>query len=701
MRPFMKYRTDEIVRLLEEYPGDQDVLLELLYEVRSRSSSGQQRIELELLKRLGAGNHSQSAAERPAPAGMVSPEAVGGPRSDGRVEDFLQQAVIDASPESNLIVNAPPGTGKTFVACRRIERLLDEGIAPARIWMISFTRTAVRELRNRMSATAHQNPDLYGVLITTLDSRAWQLVQGFNGASVEGLSRGYAGTIRDAISLIRSNNEDVAPVLGRLAHVIVDEAQDFVGERAELVEAIMDRIRSTCGMTVLTDDAQAIFGWSEDDSEGGVRGLTLPERLRTATGRTFEEINLCTVHRTSSPALTRLFVESRAELLEGVRGGTPGLVRFIKERIRSAGEPFSGALADLAANHDALLLYRSRAEVMWASARFLSLGVPHRIRMPGMPICLHPWIALAFAGISDPRITEETFRKRWDLVREGLGALAPDLDETWSNLMRAAGDGSVVDLTELRRVLSRQRPPEEFCSSELGLYGPIVSTIHASKGRESDDAYLFLPDWSFLDDDEAEEARVLFVGATRGRRRLMVGEGPNTYMKRLERSARRASRVFGARGGPFTAQVEVGFHDDCDAAFPVRKSSVPAEGEATLLQEHLAGSLLGTKTVTMRAAANGCGEIFLVDRATPPAFVIGALSVSATSEMREAARTLWPGTRLTLPHQIDGLHMMGSRTVVLSPDDAAASTVHLPWRMSGFWLTPVVLGTPSITYCRA
>ena len=59
-----------------------------------------------------------------------------------------QQEVIEATPEHNVIVNAPPGTGKTFVACRRIERLLDHGVAPSRIWMISFTRTAAFALAN-------------------------------------------------------------------------------------------------------------------------------------------------------------------------------------------------------------------------------------------------------------------------------------------------------------------------------------------------------------------------------------------------------------------------------------------------------------------------------------------------------------------------------------------------------------------------
>jgi superfamily I DNA/RNA helicase len=60
----------------------------------------------------------------------------------------LRIASSDATP---LRVTAGPGTGKTFTLMRRVARLLEEGVEPERILVISFTRTASRDLTNEIS----------------------------------------------------------------------------------------------------------------------------------------------------------------------------------------------------------------------------------------------------------------------------------------------------------------------------------------------------------------------------------------------------------------------------------------------------------------------------------------------------------------------------------------------------------------------
>ena len=64
--------------------------------------------------------------------------------------DNLQSAVIQAPASSRILVNGGPGTGKTAVACARITHLVESGIAPSRIRVVSFTRTAIREVRERI-----------------------------------------------------------------------------------------------------------------------------------------------------------------------------------------------------------------------------------------------------------------------------------------------------------------------------------------------------------------------------------------------------------------------------------------------------------------------------------------------------------------------------------------------------------------------
>lgn len=50
-----------------------------------------------------------------------------------------------------LRINAGPGAGKTFVITKRVERLLDEGVEPAEMLLITFTDAAAKEMRDRIS----------------------------------------------------------------------------------------------------------------------------------------------------------------------------------------------------------------------------------------------------------------------------------------------------------------------------------------------------------------------------------------------------------------------------------------------------------------------------------------------------------------------------------------------------------------------
>ena len=66
------------------------------------------------------------------------------------IADLDQKAVIGAPATDRLLVEAGPGSGKTWVAINRVVHLIEEGVSPTRIWLLSFTRAAVEELRKRV-----------------------------------------------------------------------------------------------------------------------------------------------------------------------------------------------------------------------------------------------------------------------------------------------------------------------------------------------------------------------------------------------------------------------------------------------------------------------------------------------------------------------------------------------------------------------
>ena len=62
------------------------------------------------------------------------------------------QAMAIGANTGVLRINAGPGAGKTFVITKRVERLLDEGVKPSELLLITFTDAAAKEMRDRISA---------------------------------------------------------------------------------------------------------------------------------------------------------------------------------------------------------------------------------------------------------------------------------------------------------------------------------------------------------------------------------------------------------------------------------------------------------------------------------------------------------------------------------------------------------------------
>lgn len=82
-----------------------------------------------------------------------------------------QVSVIESNAAIRTLIQAGPGTGKTATACSRIAWMISSSdIDPSEIWLISFTRTAIHELRSRISSFLKNPSDVHGLRIATIDS---------------------------------------------------------------------------------------------------------------------------------------------------------------------------------------------------------------------------------------------------------------------------------------------------------------------------------------------------------------------------------------------------------------------------------------------------------------------------------------------------------------------------------------------------
>lgn len=584
-----------------------------------------------------------------------------------------------------MFVEAGPGCGKTHVACERVAHLLNQGEPPDRILLLSFTRTAVHELRNRIMAATSVSAELARqVQVRTLDSFSWRLAA---GATELG---SHDASIRSALSAVqcafRGDDPELREWLGRLTHVLVDEAQDLVDARASLVIELLNGLPRTTGWTVFMDPAQAIYGWSSDaeDEEGGVRFLDLLASLQGPV----QHLSLPTVHRTANKELLDLLRRARVRTLESPTGQRLDAVRAVlregtKDALHRVVE-LPAVLGQLGAASDrTLVLFRRRVDALLALSYVRDAGLACRLRIGGMPRLVAPWIAvvaneLAVRGCSLSGITNAMFHDAWQAACHGV-RLSESVDSgaAWRLLLQIGATERHVDLRRVARRLAMRVVPDEVHTRELGASGAIIGTVHGSKGREAEHVIFYLPVEARQPASDAasdEEARVLYVAASRAMLQLQVLPGGAMTCGYSEDRAWRAA----GRG----LQIEIGREGDIDAC------TAMLGDEARAVQNRLGAFDGKLCRVHVRTRPGGSWTRMLQ---LDDGGAIGALSSTCSDSLgslvssRAKKKT---GAPLGLSH----LTWLDTTTVALSPDDPRVERLPHPWRDTRLVLAPVVAG---------
>ena len=606
--------------------------------------------------------------------------------------DSSQINVINASAKDRLLIDAGPGTGKTAVACARVSRLIDhEGLEPSRIWLISFTRVAVQEIGERIGSYLNDASNGLAIKIATLDSHAWALHSGFDAeASLLGT---YEENIQSVLDLIRQEGA-IGEYLERIEHLIVDEAQDIVGIRSELVIEFIQNLSQSCGITIFSDEAQAIYGFADDQEikQGLDSSPTVVDRLRICGEYNFRQCALNQVHRTSDPNLLKIFSDTRNKVLAN-SSEPKGKLASIKEDISNlAHEKVDNReSSNFEKLKETFLLYRRRCEVLLRSSFLAEKKISHRVRMSGLPVCLAPWIGIALSEHIERNLTIDQFEELWTTRVQDSSFATLDIVDAWWKLVKYGGTSeNSVDMWRLRDVLGRNRPPPDLCQPELGQDGPVVSTIHATKGREADVVHLMMPIGKVEDCDEEEESRVLFVGATRARSELRTGNGFGQFATKVD-STGRAYHLPSGKGGA-RAQVEFGREGDINAEGLAGRQYYSDANIVRANQVHFRNKVYESSPLIAKLdyETDYAYRLFGDDSQQCLAVLANQVNFDLVSIKNLVGEKL--GGEFRLPPNINHLRLHSLRTLALRPDASECESLHEPWRSSGIMLAPVVIG---------
>lgn len=702
-RKYASLRVWELQEIFESAKSDREELLTVSHELDIRKTASAKRLAdrvQEAISRLDAKPTPpppKSAAQPEAKATVTAPPVQ--PIEDKTPTDWdpKQRVVIEGAGDDFRVVEAGPGSGKTAVACKRVAYLVEEHfLEPSKILLVSFTRTAVRELQNRIQSHAIEPGSVAGVRIVTLDSFTWQIIMGLGEEEPDTQHSSYEENIRGFTKMLQDEDKGVLDFLSELEHVIIDEAQDLVGDRADLVIELIKALPEECGVTVFGDSAQAIYGFTRDtDDPLSHPSTTAIDRIRGAEISDFAEINLENNHRTNDPKLLELCSTGREKLLK-LKDGSIESWREMRDLIinKAHGEATVEGRAELKGRTDALVLHRTRTGAIQESSFLWSAGIDHKMRMSGIPPRIHPWIARVIGEHEEDILTESEFMGLWG---ERIDSDQDGAEGAWKLLKRYGWNTKdSIRMAKLRSVLGRPRPPLDCLVDEKDLPGPVVGTIHASKGREASEVRLMLPYNNYVvrygetnqlsPEALAEEERVLFVGATRARQRLLTGASMSSAGRHLE-----SGRVYRTpKGGKKSnrRQVEFGLVDD--VSVPGMASKKFETENIKLTQEWLWNRR--SSVIELKSYYYFQLEASILQEANEE-MTVGMLGPAATRDLFQIARAL----ECKRPAQeIQSLRMVGVTTAVIKETDR--ETVHSPWKRSGLVLMPVLTGFPIVYF---
>jgi hypothetical protein len=637
-----------------------------------------------------------------------------------------QAGIIGANPDARLVVEAGPGTGKTSVACARVASLVEQGVTPSSIMMFSFTRTAVAELRARIKSFT-SNPEIAAVRIATLDSQAWFFRYG-TGTDFESLTGSFESNIAETIKLLQAGDDVIDEYLESINHLIVDEAQDLTSTRARFVTELVKKLSTRCGITIFADPCQGIYGFTNDleDSSGDVNNFLESFPFEKEN---FERRSLLTLHRTSNTTIVKTFRAARTSVVE--EGHNPvNVVEAIQKNCSKLKKELNGVI-----HGEYLVLYRRRVQALMDSQYFPRY---HRLRISRLPDCIHPWIGALFAKYTDDTIDRNQFDNLWEMKVDVKSLLfnAIRSDDAWKLLhTHAASRYGSVSLLRLRELLCRTKPHADFLIPEYGMWGPIFSTIHGSKGREAKNVVLMLPrnettlvvpkDIPNSDRKNLEESRVYYVGATRAKEFLCYGDAKSLKGASSLNSGRVWHSYERGRNAMSKASVQFGIDGDLDETAIVHRefcdspqSAISNFDELLALHRHFVNEPEDVPPaidlfLELREVGGETEWRYRLQLGGPyedSEQVYGWLSDSVGRDLFQIANEMERRTfrsNLRPPTKITGyvnqeevyqpaIRILGLRTVVVSQEKA--DQLHEPFRSSRFLVVPIISGFPSVMF---
>ena len=564
--------------------------------------------------------------------------------------------IVSAPLDSHIILNSGPGTGKTYTIIQRLIHILANNLCPAdKIYILCYTRSAKNVVESKIEQAVIEGviqPSAKNICVLTFDSYATYFLMAMRDQGV--IKENFDSyDYNERIKLF--NKYISAEDFEGIQYFIVDEIQDLVNERAEMVLKILKNLK--CGYLLAGDRCQSIYDYEADD-DATLDSVKFYERAESLFPDDMLRYEI-TVNRRQSAELAEEATKMRQVLLNKSFSDQNKYANSIvlKYSGKTKIEHYIKTLSQ-APTVSTAILCRNNGEAEYISGLLCEKGILHTInRGVNNVFPLPRWIADVFWDCCCPTISKKDFTERFKFRCDSK--MNPEV--LWELLCKLTDsqDKTVISVQKLTTALTiTNNIPSEFFGDAPML---TVSTIHKAKGSEFDRVILIESDIK-PSSDSAEEARVRYVALTRPKTQFITMKKNTKYFKRTMsgRVIETGLHNMYKTSNKYCKCITVGLTGDID-----NNSFVSGDFDTILdLQEYIIHSVkLYDKLSAKRSATSSKYEIYHNGRC------IGCLSKKMTAELDLGVSST--DYKYNLPDSLENLYVSGITTEVLKQFNAS------------------------------
>lgn len=475
--------------------------------------------------------------------------------SDEFVQITDQSVIIESDFNEHILVNAGPGTGKTYTVIKRLEYIISNNMINDYecVAVLCYTKTASKVIKARLLekiVAGELPPEAKNIYICTIDSFATAYLSAVEDTKYNKMN--YNQRIEHFIKTATKENLNI------FEYFIIDELQDIVNHRATMVINILNSI--DCGYLLLGDKCQAIYDYSANDlSNYAMNSVEFYEKLYGSLSNNVKKYELTINWRQKNNSFLNLTTNTRKSLLDGDMTLMKYAINQELKNIPTESLTVEEFRPIVEKDSKTAVLCRTNGEVEWVSSTLRNNNIPHTTTRENEQLHFDKSIAIILWDYDDDLINKDIFVMRYlDRIKDDE-VLAIELFDALLEFSKTKE--TFLSKEELLQAMHSATAIPEILSSNNN-FNLVVSTVHKAKGQEFDIVYYNMHTFSkyikddtnkkskakkkktvFTDKEIFEETRIFYVAATRCRNdfKLIKFKSPLKLVNNIKDSSRIAN----------------------------------------------------------------------------------------------------------------------------------------------------------------